>query len=156
MLFRFSKYALSLLAIWLITYCIDSFFGGYILIPETIRVYDDKCTIRYIDVRVNWHPRLGRVDHAGGSFLGLLYYPLIEADRLCWHKSISLFKKDGFETIKRLPKSSIHPMCTKGGKGGHERRERGRSYLLTLRLSSGIFAPCPDKCDLSMKGRYTI
>ena len=32
------------------------------------------------------------------------------------------------------------------------RWESGRSCLLTPRLSSGIFAPFPDNCDLNMKG----
>jgi hypothetical protein len=105
---RWLLYSALVVAIWVFTYCIDSLYGGYILVPETIREFDvHRQRVAYKDVVINWYPRFGRFDGHTCDAIGFLYSPLIRCDRRFFHKSISLLDNAAWARVQHLPKQFI-------------------------------------------------
>ena len=90
------------------TYVVNSFCGGYWLIPE-MDGHDRYSFGLAMPTGVMWQPRFGH--HAIGreNYLGVLYEPLILVDRRFVHQTIYLSDKNGFDRITHLPISRVHP-----------------------------------------------
>lgn len=91
------------------SYSLDSFCGGYWLIPEM----DGRDHLFSWGWALHnaflWQPRFGHEARGDLDISGAIYAPLIYADRQWIHKTIYLSDSNGFDTMKHLSLSQVHP-----------------------------------------------
>ena len=120
------------------SYCADSFFGGYWLIPEMDGRDRYSFGLAMNDAFL-WQPRFGHEALGNFDFLGTLYRPMLRLDRACIHRTIYLSDDKGFDRMKHLPVSKVHPefrddWITKvAGTGFYD--ENKHVFQCTLRLT---------------------
>jgi hypothetical protein len=94
--------------IYVFSYALNSFFGGYWLVPE--RDGKDKYSFGLsITDAMLWQPRFGHKALGDLDFCGALYTPLIRFDRNFIHLTIYFSDKNFNEEFSRLKVSQIHP-----------------------------------------------
>lgn len=95
-------------SIYVVSYILNSFFGGYWLIPEM----DGRDRYSFglsMPTAIMWQPRLGHEAIGNFDFLGIFYKPLIRFDRKFVHTTIYLSEDDGEKTISNLKIAQVHP-----------------------------------------------
>jgi hypothetical protein len=105
---RKSFFALAICVfIYVFSYVLNSFFGGYWLIPE--RDGRDKYSFGLsITDAILWQPRFGHEALGDLDLSGAFYTPLIRLDREFIHPTMYL-SDETFEKISNLKISQVHP-----------------------------------------------
>ena len=103
------------LTLYVISYCLDSFFGGYWEKPEM----DGRDRYSFglaIPTAILWQPRWGHLAIGDYDFLGMSYAPLIWLDRMCVHRTLYVADPAGFDRASHLSRGQIHPDFRAGAK----------------------------------------
>jgi len=96
------------LLIYVASYCLDSFLGGYWMKPEMDG--RDRYSFGFaMPTAILWQPRVGHEALGTGDFIGAFYRLLIRVDRRFVHPPLYISDKDGFDRASNLPISSLHP-----------------------------------------------
>ena len=94
--------------VYVFSYALNSFFGGYWLIPEM----DGRDRLEgfwALHTAVMWQPRFGHEALGNYDFPGTLYTPLIRLDRKFIHPTIYMSDKDFDQKMSHLNVSDVHP-----------------------------------------------
>jgi len=97
-----------LVVFYTISYCVNSFFGGYWSQPEM----DGRDRYSFglaMPTAIMWQPRFGHEAIGNLNHLGAFYTPLIRVDRRFFHPTIYLSDDEGFKKASDLPTSKVHP-----------------------------------------------
>ncbi len=93
--------------LYIFSYTLNSFFGGYWLVPE--RDGRDKYSFGLsITDAIMWQPRFGHEALGNLDYFGALYTPAIRLDRKFIHQTMYL-SDETFEKISKLKVSQVHP-----------------------------------------------
>jgi hypothetical protein len=92
---------------YIASYALDSFYGGYWLIPE-MDGRDHLLGWWTMSDAFLWQPRWGHEALGDFDIPGILYQPLIAADRRWIHRTIYLSDR-GFDSLNHLKVSQVHP-----------------------------------------------
>ena len=105
------KFILGLLtglSIYVGIYLLNSFFGGYWLIPE--RDGRDKYTFGLsITDAILWQPRFGHESLGHWDYIGAAFQPAIKLDRKLFHPTLYFLDENFDHRVTNLPASQIHP-----------------------------------------------
>jgi hypothetical protein len=94
--------------IYVVSFIINSFFGGYWLVPE-MDGRDRLGGFWSLHTAVMWQPRFGHEAMGHLDYLGALYTPLIRFDRKLIHPTIYISDDEGEKKISNLKVSEVHP-----------------------------------------------
>ena len=93
---------------YVVSYALNSFFGGYWLRPEM----DDHDRYSFglaMPTAILWQPRIGHEAIGDLNFPGVFYTPLIQLDRELIHPTIYLSESNFDQKFSNLKVSQIHP-----------------------------------------------
>jgi hypothetical protein len=96
-----------LIALYLMTYILNSISGGYWLKPVSGGSFTYNSGLS-APTAILWQPYYGYNSPYKISLLGWLYYPLIKFDRTWWHTNKDLIKNE-HEIFSKNPNLKIHP-----------------------------------------------
>ena len=111
-------------AIYVVSYCVLSYQGGYYDVPDSdgsIRLDANGVQIP-LTLAFLWQPRFGYLSERKIDLLGHVFRPLIIIDRLLVHKTKYMTDRDFHAWARQLPPSKIHPRFR--GKFADEWRKR--------------------------------
>jgi hypothetical protein len=95
-------------SIYIASYTLNSFFGGYWLVPEMDGRDRWSFGLAMMDA-IMWQPRFGHEAIGRSDYLGTFYTPLIRFDRKFVHTTIHFFDKDFDQRFLNLKVSQVHP-----------------------------------------------
>jgi hypothetical protein len=99
------------IGVYLITYILNSIFGGYWLKPVSGGKYTYTSGLSTASA-ILWQPYYGHLSPNETSTLGWFYCPLISLDRRWWHTNKDIFE-DEIEIYSEDSRLKIHPKFVK-------------------------------------------
>ncbi len=102
---RLSRVLVFIVLLYVTSYFVDSFCGGYWTQPEM----DGRDRYSFglaMRTAILWQPRFGHEAIGNLNYLGVFFTPLIRFDRRFIHPTLYV----GDEEVGRLPRSKVHPV----------------------------------------------
>ncbi len=98
----------GILTLYVVSYCFDSFCGGYWAKPEMDG--RDKYSFGLaMPTAILWQPWVGHQALGNSDFLGSFYAPLIWLDRRYAHPTVHISDDGGLERAIHMSRAEIHP-----------------------------------------------
>ena|SRR6266481_8726702 len=101
----------AILGLYLLTYVVNSFLGGYWLAPGRDGRHRLAAEFGGLSIgdAIMWQPRFGHCCLGHLDRVGVFFVPLIQIDQRYFHKTHYLLDPDYKGWMDRLPRSKVHP-----------------------------------------------